>query len=366
MMKPFLLNISSVGLLLFAGCEKKAAPAGAGGGPPGGFAVQVVVVEAQRQPVTESLSLVGTVTPNEVVEIKSETDGRVEEIPFSEGQKVKQGDLLFRLDETRVAAVVAEAEANFKLSQASFDRVQKLFQEKLISQQEYDQSSAQFQMNDASLQIKRREWKDSRIVAPFSGIAGGRNVSPGQVIGKNTLLTWVVDLDPVKVEIPVPERFLNRTRVGQTIDLKVAAFPGETFQGEVYFIAPQVDLATRTALVKARVKNSDYKLRGGMFANLELTLKVRDNSLVIPEPALSQVLEGDRAIIYTISKSNTVQIARVKLGIRQAGMVEIVEGLRGGEKIVVEGIQKIGPGAKVTFAPPEKAAPYKPAPAAAH
>ena len=363
MMKTVLLAVVLAGTALFNGCQKKAAPSGAGG--MSAFVVQVVVVEAQRQPVTESLSLVGTVTPNEVVEIKSETDGRVDEIPFSEGQKVKQGDLLFRLDETRVAAVVAEAEANFKLSQTSLDRVKKLFQEKLISQQEYDQVSAQFQMNDASLQIKRREWKDSRIVAPFSGIAGGRNVSPGQVISKNTLLTWLVDLDPVKVEIPVPERFLSRVRIGQTIDVKVAAFAGESFKGEVYFIAPQVDAGTRTALVKAYVKNQDYKLRGGMFANLDLTLKVRDEAVVIPEPALSQVLDGDRAIIYTVGESNTVQLTRVKLGIRLAGRVEIVEGLSGGEKVIVEGVQKIGPGAKVSFAPPEKAAPYKPAQAAA-
>lgn len=363
MMKPVLLAVFLAGSTLLTGCQKKAVPAGAGGMT--GFVVQVVVVEAQRQPVTESLSLVGTVTPNEVVEIKSETDGRVDEIPFSEGQKVKQGDLLFRLDETRVAAVVAEAEANFKLSQSSLDRVKKLFQEKLISQQEYDQASAQFQMNDASLQIKRREWKDSRIVAPFSGIAGGRNVSPGQVISKNTLLTWLVDLDPVKVEIPVPERFLSRVRIGQTIDVKVAAFAGESFKGEVYFIAPQVDPGTRTALVKAYVKNPDYKLRGGMFANLDLTLKVRDEAVVIPEPALSQVLDGDRAIIYTVGESNTVQLTRVKLGIRLAGRVEIVEGLSGGEKVIVEGVQKIGPGARVSFAPPEKAAPYKPAQAAA-
>lgn len=349
--------------LLTAGCSKKAAR----GGGPSGFSVQVVVVEAKRQAVSETLSLVGTIAANEMVEIKSETDGTVEEVLFQEGQAVKKGDLLLRLDETKFSTAAAEAEANFQLSHANHERAQQLFHDKLISRQEFDQIAAQFQANRASLELKKRQWRDARIYAPFNGVVSARAISPGQVISKNTTLTWLVDLDTVKVEVNVPERFLSQLKTGQNIDVGVAAYPGRRFTGRVFFIAPFLEPATRTALVKALIANSTRELRPGMFGNLDLTLSVRENAVVIPEAAISQLLEAGRARIYTVSQSNTVQIQVVQLGVRLAGQVEILDGLAGGEKVIVEGVQKVGPGATVRFAPPSAATPYefKPVEAAA-
>jgi membrane fusion protein (multidrug efflux system) len=338
-----------------AGCQKKPVSGSPGGG---GFATQIVVVEAKRQPVSETLSLVGTLAANEMVELKCEAEGTVEEILFQEGQPVKRGDLLLRLDESKFASAAAEAEANFKLSQANHDRSKELLRDKLISPQEFDQVSALFQANQAGLDLKKRLWKDSRIFAPFDGIISSRNVSPGQVISRNTTFSWLVDLDPVKVEVGVPERFLSQLALGQNIDITVATYAGRKFTGKVFFIAPFVDPAFRTALVKAKIPNPKQELKPGMFANLDLTLKIRDNSVVIPEPALVQLLEGQRAQIYTVSASNTAQSVTVQLGVRLPGQVEVLSGLSGGEKVIVEGTQKIGPGVKVKFAPPEAAAPY--------
>ncbi len=342
------LMLLLAGVLVFTGCKKKSATQG--GPPPGGFAMQVVAVEAKRQPVSETLSLVGTLAANEMVEIKSESDGAVAEINFTEGQRVEQGRLLIQLDESKWTASVAEAEANFKLSQANFERSKQLFKDNLIAQQEFDLTASLFQANQASLELKKRMMKDARIHAPFAGVVGARQVSPGQVISRNMTLTWLVDLDPVKVEISVPERFLGQLSVGQAIAVRLAAYPGETFQGEVYFIAPQVDVNTRTAFIKARVKNPDFKLKPGMFANLELTLKIRDSAVVIPEMALVQLLDGERATIYTVDESSAAKATPVKLGVRLAGLVEVLEGLLGGEKVIIEGTQKIGPGAKVKLA----------------
>lgn len=335
------------------GCGRATKP----GGPP---VVQVVAVEAQNQEVVEALPLVGSVLANEMVEIQAETDGVIQEIYFREGERVPKAHLLVRLDESKSAAALAEAEANFNLSRTTFERSRQLFQEKLISQQEFDQAASAFEFNRASLELKRRQLKDARIYAPFAGVVGARNVSPGQVINKNTTLTWLVDLDPVKVEVYVPERFLSQLEPGQEIGFGVAAYPGRRFTGRVYFIAPQINPADRTALVKARVPNPDSVLVPGMFASLELTLTVRTNAVVIPEVALSQVLEGDRANVFVVDASQTVQVRQVELGVRLAGQVEVLRGLRGGEMVVVEGIQKIGPGLKVKFAPPEAARPYLP------
>lgn len=343
---PFFALISSE--LFLAGCRKEAAPA-PGGSP--AFSVQAVVVEAKVQSVSESLSLVGTVAANEMVEIKSETDGTVEEVLFTEGQRVKQGDLLLRLDDSKLAASVAEGEANFKLSQANNERSKQLFRDKLISQQEYEQIAAQFQANQASVDLKKRLLKDTRIVASFNGILSSRQVSPGQVIGKNTTLTWLVDLDPVKVELNVPERYAGQVKVGQKIQISVAAYPGRTFDGEVFFIAPFMEAATRTALVKARVPNPASELKPGMFANLHLSLKLKENAIVIPESSV--LASGDRNIIYIVDKDDAAQVRPVKIGLRQAGLVEIVSGLEPGERVVAEGLQKVRPGGKVKAAPAE-------------
>jgi membrane fusion protein (multidrug efflux system) len=338
-----------------ASCNKKSPGAGRDNAS---FAVQVVVVEAKRQPVSEALSLVGTLTANEMVELKCEAEGTIEEILFQEGQPVKRGDLLLRLDESKFASAAAEAEANFKLSQANYERSKELLRAKLISQQEFEQASALFQANQAGLDLRKRLWKDSRIFAPFDGIISSRNVSPGQVISRNTTFSWLVDLDPVKVEVSVPERFLSQLALGQNIDITVATYAGRKFTGKVFFIAPFVDPAFRTALVKAKIPNPLHELKPGMFANLDLTLRIRDNSVLIPEPAIVQFLEDQRAQIFTVSPSNTVQLHIVQLGVRLPGQVEVLSGLSGGEKVIVEGTQKIGPGAKVKFAPAEAAAPY--------
>ncbi len=338
-------------LPLFTGCKKKQA-----GGPQGGFAVQVVAVEAKRQPVTETLSLVGSITASEMVEIKSETDGIVQEINFKEGGRVDKGQLLVKLDETKLAATLAEGEANLKLSLANYDRAKQLLNDKLISQQEYDQAASTYAVNEASVDLKRRQLKDARIYAPFAGIVGSRQISPGQVITRSSTLTWLVDLDTVKVEVNVPERFLRQIKIGQPLEFSVAAYPGEKFRGEVYFISPQIFEGTRTALVKARISNADAKLRGGMFASMELTLQVRDSAIVIPEPALMS--NGDSFSVFVVDTNSNAQIRPVEVGVRLAGKAEVTKGLNAGETVVVEGVQKLRPGGAVKLAPPEAAAPY--------
>jgi membrane fusion protein (multidrug efflux system) len=338
-----------------AGCRKQPAP-GASARPAGGFAVQAVVIEARAQPVSESLSLVGSIAANEMIEVKSETDGTVESILFREGQQAQQGGLLVKLDDSKFAASVAEGEANFKLSLANYERSKQLFRDKLISQQEFDQIAAQFQANQASLDLKRRQLKDTQIRAPFSGVVGARRISPGQVIDKNTTLTWLVDLDTVNVEVDVPERYLSQVALGQSMEFGVAAFPNDRFKGQVYFISPQLDTATRTALVKARIPNPGHKLKGGMFASLALTLLLRDSAIVVPEPAL--VSNGDAVTVFVVDEKSTAQIRPVKVGLRLAGKAEVLSGLQAGEKVVVEGVQKLFPGASVKPAPPEAAAVY--------
>lgn len=341
----YLLNFGLAALLMLgAGCRKKDA-AGAFAAPP----AQVVSAEARRQTISEKLSLVGTLLANESVEIKSETDGVIQEIAFDEGQSVEKGALLLRLDETKFQANASEAASVHKLNEANLERSRQLSRDKLISQQDFDQVSATFESSKATVALRQRELKDARVYAPFKGIAAARNVSPGQVISKNTTLTWLIDLDPVKLELNIPERFVSQLKIGQKLEFTVATHSAKKFLGEVYFIGPQVDVEFRTALVKARVPNPGLALKPGMFANVELILNSKHDAVVIPEAAV--LINADKATVMVVDREQTAQVRPVTLGIRLAGEVEVVSGLQPGERVIIEGLQKVRPGGKVVFAP---------------
>ncbi len=368
--RPFMpwRSLLAAAITALAGCSPRGAGTG-GAGPGAGGAgnaagasgppvTQVVAVNAVREAVHESLSLVGSVVANEQVEIKAESEGFVEIIHFSEGQEIAKGTLLVTLDETKLEAALDEGEATLKLSQQTYDRARDLLDSRLISQQEYDQAASRLAADHAAVAGRKRALKEARVYAPFKGIVGARAVSPGQLVNRATTLTWLVDLDPVKVEFNVPERFLSQVQTGQEIDVSVAAWPGRRFTGQVFFVAPFVDPETRTILVKAQIPNDQRLLKPGMFASLDLTVEVRSNSVVIPEAGLSQILDGDRATVMIVDADGMVAVKPVKVGLRMPRRVEILEGLEGNERVIVEGIQKIAPGMKVKLAPPQSAMPY--------
>lgn len=315
---------------------------------------QVVVAEAKTQRVAETLSRVANVQANEMIDIRSEIDGVVEEIRFEEGQRVEKGQLLLTLDETKLAATLAQIEANFQLSKANYDRSKQLLDEQLISQQEFDQAAAAFQANVANLELTRRQLQDARIYAPFEGVVSVRNISPGQVITRNTIVTWLIDLDPVKIEFQVPERFLGAVQEKQDIQMTVTAYPNEQFRGQVFFVSPYVNPTNRTAMVKAYIPNPDLKLKPGMFASLQLTLDVRENAVVIPEAAVTQILTNNQAVIFTVDREGTARMKTIQTGVRLRGTIEVLGGVEAGERVIVEGLQKVVPNVPVRIAQPEQ------------
>ncbi len=328
-------------VLAMAGCGS-----GPGDGPPGGgMAVNVTAVVVTPEPLEETLALVGSISANESVELRSEIDGAITAIHFEEGQSVDAGQLLIELDTRKGDAQVAEAEANYALALANRDRAAAMWENQTISRQEFDQAQSVYAARQATLELVRRQREDSRIVAPFDGRVGARLVSPGAVIGRNQALTSLVDLTPVKIDFRVPERFLGQLRVGQTVTFRVAAYPEESFDGEVFFVDPQVDPDTRTVQVKATSPNTDERLRPGMFGNIDLVLRVQADSIMVPEAAV--LMAGDRASLFVVDSTGHAAPAAVRLGRRVNGRVEIVTGLNGGETVVVEGHQKLRPGAPV-------------------
>ncbi|MBI5024137.1 MAG: efflux RND transporter periplasmic adaptor subunit [Candidatus Omnitrophica bacterium] len=197
----------------------------------------------------------------------------------------------------------------------------------------------------AEQELIKARLKETVITAAFGGVMGERKVSLGQFVNQGTTLTYLINQDPLKAEFRVPERFLSQLKDGQSIEVTVAACPDEEFKGDVYFIDPQVEEQTRTALVKAKLPNPEGKLRRGMFANLNLIVSVRSRALVVPEAAL--IAKGEEVFVFTIDQDNKARMKKVGVGVRLAGKAEIVEGLSEGENVIVEGYQKIGPGSPV-------------------
>ena len=338
------LSVGLAGLLV--GCGAKEDEPGVGGfgmmGP-----TAVVAQPVGRERVAESLSLVGTLEADEMVEIKAEAPGIVERILFEEGQNVAAGDILIELDRQKLESAYQEALANHKLSQTELARSRELREARLISQQEFDQAASREEVDGTIVELRRRQLRDAQVVAPFSGVVGTRNVSPGQVIAREETLTWLVDLDQLKARFNVPERFLGVAQKGQSIAVRVAAYPEREFIGSVYFLAPFVDINTRNIEVKAIVPNPERLLIPGMFANLELTLTIREDALVIPEMAIFRTLEDDQAMVYIVDDQQQAALRTITIGERMAGKIEVARGLEEGDLVITEGTQKIGPGAPV-------------------
>lgn len=339
MKKLILLSVSAI-LLVSSGCGKKGGP-----NEGGEWAVNVIAFKSISRPIEEKISLVGTMAANESVEIQSEIDGVVENIQFEEGEAVQKGQILFQIDKEKLKAKLAQAEANLKMAAASRKRYEQLAESKSVSGQEVDQAVATFEANAATVELTKEELKDATILAPFEGVMGARLVSLGQFVSKGTKLTSLVDEDPMKAEFNVPERFLSVIQKGQKVSIEVAAYPGESFAGKVYFISPEVEELTRTTLVKALIPNPDSRLKSGMFATLRLIVNVKQRAVVIPETAVTY--QGDNAIVFVVGADNRIDQRTVKTGVTLAGMVEIAEGVKEGEVVVVEGTQKVRPGALV-------------------
>ena len=328
---------------ILAGCGK-------GGGPPKDAPVPVELVSVEVGPLQENLSAVGTLDANESVDIKPEVDGEVTSIRLTEGQTVKKGDLLLQIDESKQGATVAEAEADYQLAQETMRRADHLLAEGTISQQEHDQTRANFSRSEASLNLAKKRLTEYTLTAPFDGILGRRYVSVGQYVSPQTTLVSIYDLDRMKLNFSVPERYSARITPGQTLQLKVAAYGEETFSGEIYLIEPRVDPGTRTVQVRAFIPNSDHRLKPGMFANLSLAVGTKPKALTIPEECLFP--SGTGFAVYR-SADGVAELVPVETGLRIPGKVEILRGLQAGDQVARSGNLRLSPGRKLL---PEKPA----------
>jgi len=312
----------------------------------GGFAVPVETATVKQGPIEDRFTMVGSLEASESITVVSEIDGTVDALPFKEGQKVAAGALLVRLDDEELSAEVARAEAVCAQEEATYERTRNVVNQGAGAPQDLDDAAANLKVAKAELKLARARLDKTKITARFPGITGTRRVSVGAFVRAGSAITALTRIDELRANFTVPERLLPQLHRGSTVTVTTNAYPERPLRGVIDIIDPVLDPDTRSARIVALVKNPDGLLRPGMSADVAVVLHARENAITIPSEAV--VLQSGQNMVYVVQPDSTVAPRPVTLGLRQETTVEIVEGLKPGERVVKAGHQKLYPGAKVS------------------
>lgn len=305
----------------------------------------VEVSPVETGTVVRTVEAVGTLRANESVTVRPEIAGRVTTIDFEEGQPVREGQLLISLDDSVYAAEVREKEADLKLADIEHARAAQLVTAQAAPVEVKDRALAELQAAEAAVDLAKARLDKTRIKAPFSGTVGLRHVSVGDFVNVGQDLVSLVEIDPLKVDFRVGEIHLSALAPGQTIDVRVDAFPEQQFEGEVFAIEPLVDVNGRAVVIRARLPNEHGRLRPGLFSRVSLIIDSAATALLVPEDAI--VPRGDQHFVYRLV-DGTALLTEVVLGKRQSRRVQIVEGVGPGDVVITAGQMKLRDGVAVS------------------
>jgi membrane fusion protein, multidrug efflux system len=338
-------------LALLAGCGKSAPPAAP---PP----PEVAVVSVQPKPVPETFEFTAETQPFRRVEVRARIDGVIEARPFTEGAIVKPGEVLYRLDRVRPAAAYRSALARFQNAKRTLDRLEPLVSQNAVAQQDVDNAKAEFEASEANLAEVRKDLDDAVVRAEIEGRVGRTLLEVGaRVTGSSDLLTTIDVLDPIYVSFrPSAQQLLAwkqdprsnaLIQPGSRLSVQVTLPDGSVLPrtGRLDFVAPSLDATTGTQEFRALFQNKDRLLVPGQFVRVRLLGFTRDSALAIPQRAVQQAL--GRQFVYLVGKGDTVVSRDVEPGPWSGNLWIIDKGLKPGERVVVDGVQKAAPGRPV-------------------
>ena len=338
--------------LALAGCS--AEPPAGNRAPP----ATVTTTAVASKPWSDAIEALGTARANESVLVTAKVTETVVRVNFEDGDLVEAGDVLVDLSGRAEVAGLAEAAAAYRESQQQFQRLQQLTAQKLIPTSQLDTQRAAMDSARARLDATRARLSDRVITAPFAGVLGFRQVSPGTLVTPGTTIASLDDVSVIKLDFAVPEAYLAALSAGQSISATSRAYPGREFTGRVTTVDSRIDPVTRAVTVRAEIPNPDRLLRPGMLLSLRVYQPERQ-ALVVPEISVIQVAQT--AHVFRVLPDDTVEQVEVTLGQRRRGEVEVLDGLAAGDRIVVDGIVKLRQGSSVVEAPAKPATPAEPA-----
>lgn len=343
-------TVLGLAALLLAACGNgegdAAAQAQRGGGD---RPVPVVVETVRQQPWTDTLRALGTVQARESVTVTAKVSETVQRVHFDSGDQVARGAPLVTLSGQQQQAALASAAAAAEEAERLYRRQEQLARQQLIARATLDAQRATRDSARAQVAEIRANLSDRVIRAPFSGVLGLRQVSPGALVTPGTEIATLDDLSRVYVDFPVPETELAAVAPGQAITGRSDTYGDRVFDGIVQTVAARLDAGTRAATVRGDFPNPDGALKPGMLVDVQLARGTRQR-LVVPEIAVQQV--GSETFVWRVKADDTVEKAVVEVGGRVPGKVMIQDGLAAGERIVTEGVGKVQAGSKVAATAP--------------
>jgi len=322
-------------------------------------AIDVETEVARRMDWQSRLPAIGTLRASQGIDLSVEIAGTITDVQFQSGEKVSKGQAIVLLDSEMEQASLASAEADLNLSRVEFQRARSLLDRQAISRSEYDRLNAESQKAEASVAQLRASLAKKRVLAPFAGTIGIRQVDVGDYIAAGTPIATLQDLTTLYVDFFLAEQHVPLLALGQKVQLRVAAYPDERFEGVITALNPKVETTTRNVQVRAELANPDGRLLPGMFADLQVLLPT-ETAQVVPETAITYTLYGNSVLLVTEGTPpegvNTdepylvVERRFVTTGERRDGLTVILEGLEGGEQVITAGQLKLDSGAHVAIA----------------
>ncbi len=321
--------------------DTNSGPTPTAGPTTGGVELPVTVITLKKETLKNQLNVTGTILPNELVSLRPEVSGLVTKISFKEGQYVSKGTPLLYLNDNDLQAQYQKLEYTQKLFESQENRQKQLLAREAISQEEYDIVLNQYNTTLSDLKLVEAQIQKTIVRAPFNGTLGLRQVSEGSVIGTGDIIATVVNMDPIKIEFSIPERYANMVEVGAPVFFSSEATLDEA-EGRVYAFEPRIDAATRTLKLRAQSSNKGGKFLPGMFVKIRFVLGEIDSALMVPAESVIPELQGYK--VFVVGKDQKAEERSVEIGTRTESHVQITKGLEEGEMVLTSGVLQARPG----------------------
>ena len=338
--KKVLFTIALAGLAYAGWSYYQPSGQGRGGRGP----VPVITADVMETSWSDQIESLGTLKANEQVQLTSSAAGKVEEINFTDGQQAQKGSVLVRLESREEKAELIAAKALADETKRQYLRSKELRQRAATSQSVLDADRRAYETAKAQVGVAEARVEDRTVRAPFTGRIGLRQISPGDFIQSGDVLATLTDNKPVRLDFSVPALFIAQLKKGLAVEATTRAYPEKTFSGKISAIESYVNTSTRAVGARAILPNEKGHLSAGMLMNVQVEETTRP-AIVIPEAAIVQ--ESNASYVYVVNSDNEPAVAQkteVKLGQRRPGDVEILKGLKEGDKVVIHGVLKLADG----------------------
>jgi len=313
----------------------------AGKGKNAAIAAQVFVVESSE--LSSGIEAVGTLLPNEEVDIVSEIAGKIVGVYFDEGKAVAKNQLLVKVEDTDLQAQLKRAEYQLKLTSERLERQKILLDKEAVSREDFDQVQTDYNILLADIDLLKTKIAKTEIRVPFGGTIGFRDVSVGSYLQPNTLISHLSDQYKLKVEFSIPEKYASKSLMGKKILFKTESSNKE-YEAIVYAVDSKVDIATRTIIVRGMYNNTKADLKSGMFVRLTLVTEIASNVILIPTEAIVPEMDGKKVWVIADGKA---QSKPVTTGFRSNNNIEILSGLEVGDSVMISGLMQVKEGSLI-------------------